>query len=338
MAKPFLPPGFRFHPTDVELVWYYLKRKVIGKSMQFEAISEVELYKFSPWELPEKSCLHTKDLEWYFFCPRDRKYPNGIRTNRATDIGYWKATGRDRTVMHNSCIVGMKKTLIFHVGKPPKGNRTDWVMYEYRLESKELADAGYSQNSYVLCKVFQKSGSGPRIGEQYGAPFNEEDWEDSIDGHSFLLPCVNCLSPESLDNQCGLLDHISEQPAPFGEIGMPSDPDLSEFGGILLEELEQFPSACPLREDICGQILDSAIPINDINYSSEVDQDQLFNELEILTAEALIHGNIDNAENIPSEIMLHSTITELDTDQYVELNDLCFIWDSNPPEYVAPPS
>lgn len=93
----------------------------------------------------EKSCLHTKDLEWYFFCPRDRKYPNGIRTNRATDIGYWKATGRDRTVIHNSCSVGMKKTLIFHVGKPPKGNRTDWVMYEYRLVSKELADAGYSQ-------------------------------------------------------------------------------------------------------------------------------------------------------------------------------------------------
>ncbi|XP_042416791.1 uncharacterized protein LOC122005718 [Zingiber officinale] len=205
-------------------------------------------------------------------------------------------------------------------------------------ETQGSTDAIISKNSYVLCKVFQKSGSGPRIGEQYGAPFNEEDWEDSIDGHSFLLPCVNCLSPESLDNQYGLLDHISEQPAPFGVIGMPSDPDLSEFGGILLEELEQFPSACPLREDICGQIIDSAIPINDINYSSEVDQDQLFNELEILTAEALIHGNIDNAENIPSEIMLHPTITELDTDQYVELNDLCFIWDSNPPEYVAPPS
>lgn len=52
MAKNSLPPGFRFHPTDVELVWYYLKRKIIGKSFQFDAISEVELYKFAPWDLP----------------------------------------------------------------------------------------------------------------------------------------------------------------------------------------------------------------------------------------------------------------------------------------------
>lgn len=84
------------------------------------------------------------------------------------------------------------------------------------------------------------------------------------------------------------------------------------------------------------QILDSAIPINVINDSSEVDQDQLFNELEILDAEAFVHGNIDDAENIPSEIMLHSTVSELDTDQYVELNDFWFIGDNNPPEYVVP--
>lgn len=52
MGKTLLPPGFRFHPTDVELVCYYLKRKVTGKSFQFEAISEIELYRFAPWELP----------------------------------------------------------------------------------------------------------------------------------------------------------------------------------------------------------------------------------------------------------------------------------------------
>lgn len=52
MAKTLLPPGFRFHPTDVELVQYYLKRKVMGKSFRFEAISEIELYKFAPWDLP----------------------------------------------------------------------------------------------------------------------------------------------------------------------------------------------------------------------------------------------------------------------------------------------
>ncbi len=30
----------------------------------------------------------------------------------------------------------------------------------------------------MLCRVFQKSGTGPKNGEQYGAPLIEEEWED----------------------------------------------------------------------------------------------------------------------------------------------------------------
>lgn len=89
--------------------------------------------------------MRSKDLEWYFFCARDRKHPNGSRANRTTGNGYWKATGKDKNVVHNSSTIGMRKSLVFHVGKPPKGSRTDWVMYEYRLESKELVDAGFFQ-------------------------------------------------------------------------------------------------------------------------------------------------------------------------------------------------
>lgn len=47
-----LPPGFRFHPTDEELVGYYLKRKVEGLEIELEVIPVVDLYKFDPWELP----------------------------------------------------------------------------------------------------------------------------------------------------------------------------------------------------------------------------------------------------------------------------------------------
>lgn len=47
-----LPPGFRFNPTDEELVWHYLKRKADSESFQIPVIAEVELYKFDPWDLP----------------------------------------------------------------------------------------------------------------------------------------------------------------------------------------------------------------------------------------------------------------------------------------------
>lgn len=49
-AETSLPPGFRFHPTDEELVSYYLKKKVIGKPC-CDAIVEIDINKHEPWEL-----------------------------------------------------------------------------------------------------------------------------------------------------------------------------------------------------------------------------------------------------------------------------------------------
>lgn len=76
--------------------------------------------------------------EWYFFSPRDRKYPNGERPNRAAASGYWKATGTDKPIMSKNSVsscgrIGVKKGLVFYVGKPPRGSKTDWIMNEYRL-------------------------------------------------------------------------------------------------------------------------------------------------------------------------------------------------------------
>ena len=47
-------PGFRFHPTEEELLDFYLKRVVQGKKLQFDIIPTVHLYRHDPWELPGK--------------------------------------------------------------------------------------------------------------------------------------------------------------------------------------------------------------------------------------------------------------------------------------------
>ena len=77
------------------------------------------------------------EKEWYFFSPRDRKYPNGSRPNRAAGSGYWKATGTDKPIsIHGGKQkVGVKKALVFYTGKAPKGDKTNWIMHEYRLLS-----------------------------------------------------------------------------------------------------------------------------------------------------------------------------------------------------------
>lgn len=46
-----LPPGFGFHPTDVELISHYLKLKILGNKFD-DLIPEVDIYKHEPWDLP----------------------------------------------------------------------------------------------------------------------------------------------------------------------------------------------------------------------------------------------------------------------------------------------
>jgi hypothetical protein len=87
-----------------------------------------------------------KYSEWYFFSPRDRKYPNGIRPNRAAGSGYWKATGTDKPI-HDGATgqgVGVKKALVFYKGRPPKGTKTSWIMHEYRLAAADPLAAAVS--------------------------------------------------------------------------------------------------------------------------------------------------------------------------------------------------
>ncbi|KAF5459718.1 hypothetical protein F2P56_019640 [Juglans regia] len=158
-----LPPGFRFHPTDEELITHYLFKRVTESSFSASAIGEVDLNKSEPWELPWKAKMGEK--EWYFFCVRDRKYPTGLRTNRATEAGYWKATGKDKEIYRGRSLVGMKKTLVFYRGRAPKGEKTNWVMHEYRLEGKFSVHnlPKTAKNEWVLCRVFQKSSGGKKI-------------------------------------------------------------------------------------------------------------------------------------------------------------------------------
>ncbi|CAH2053868.1 unnamed protein product [Thlaspi arvense] len=164
-------PGFRFHPTDEELVGFYLSRKVHLKkpSKIDEIISQIDIYKFDPWDLPRS---RNTEKESYFFCKRGRKYRNSIRPNRVTGSGFWKATGIDKPVYSDGsskAVIGLKKTLVYYIGSAGKGSKTDWMMHEFRLPTANDTIPGgptitnptpsslLHAEVWTLCRIFKRN-------------------------------------------------------------------------------------------------------------------------------------------------------------------------------------
>ncbi|XP_015648974.1 NAC domain-containing protein 43 [Oryza sativa Japonica Group] len=173
-----VPPGFRFHPTEEELLNYYLRKKVASEQIDLDVIRDVDLNKLEPWDIQERCKIGSgPQNDWYFFSHKDKKYPTGTRTNRATAAGFWKATGRDKAIYNAVHRIGMRKTLVFYKGRAPHGQKSDWIMHEYRLDDPATDTAaatptvtsaaaaaaamaaaadGGQEDGWVVCRVFKK--------------------------------------------------------------------------------------------------------------------------------------------------------------------------------------
>ncbi|XP_056688589.1 NAC domain-containing protein 16-like [Spinacia oleracea] len=176
-------PGYRFAPTDEELVVFFLKRKVKGKNLHGNEVATVDVYKHAPWDLPIMAGVKSSEQIWYFFTPKRVNNPNAKRDKRVTPWGNWKKTGTDRIIVTSSHRANVRKvaTLVFYGRRRGTSERTDWVMHEYKLRDERLHQRNIQQDSYVLCKLYKKSGFGPKTADQYGAPFLEEEWDTDTD-------------------------------------------------------------------------------------------------------------------------------------------------------------
>lgn len=180
-----VPPGFRFHPTEEELLQYYLRKKVAFEKIGLDVIVEVDLNKLEPWDIQERCKIgSTPQNDWYFFSHKDKKYPTGTRTNRATTAGFWKATGRDKIIYGNGIRIGMRKTLVFYTGRAPHGHKSDWIMHEYRLDenaanttttmlSNSVAGEMVQEEGWVVCRIFKKKYFQKTPGGEFNSPISE---------------------------------------------------------------------------------------------------------------------------------------------------------------------
>ncbi|OMO86880.1 No apical meristem (NAM) protein [Corchorus olitorius] len=140
-----LPPGFRFYPTDEELVVHFLQRKAALLPCHPDVIPDLDLYPYDPWELDGKALAEGN--QWYFYSRRTQ--------NRNTSNGYWKPMGIDEPVVNSSSSkkVGMKKYLVFYIGEDSGGIKTNWVMQEYRLSDSDHSSTSRSSKRRSHSKI-----------------------------------------------------------------------------------------------------------------------------------------------------------------------------------------
>ncbi|XP_039126183.1 NAC domain-containing protein 104 [Dioscorea cayenensis subsp. rotundata] len=161
-----LPPGFRFFPSDEELVVHFLYCKAAHLPCQPDIIPTLDLYHCDPWELNGKALKG--DNKWYFFTRRT--------DHRHSGDGYWMPVGDDELIRSQNTNAGIKKTLVYYMGESPAGIKTNWLMHEYHLldtfactssssssstsrrsSKKRSSQPRLDTNKWVICRVFDKS-------------------------------------------------------------------------------------------------------------------------------------------------------------------------------------
>lgn len=264
-----LPVGYRFRPTDEELINHYLRLKINGFHKEVSVIREVDICKCEPWDLPDMSLVHSIDNEWFFFCPKDRKYQNGQRTNRATVKGYWKATGKDRFIKSSKGmnVIGRKKTLVFYTGRAPKGNRSNWVIHEYCATDEALSGMHPGQGAFVLCRLFKKHNEKQ---DEMGESSNCEEVEQNVQSPTVFKPSPEDTMSEqdtpALSRQTGGYETNNGTPFSIEQYSYPSNSCIGEEAeGQLLDIMSSQPN--PDMEKLFGNF--PQVPDHDSKFLSE---------------------------------------------------------------------
>ncbi|KZV38032.1 hypothetical protein F511_13286 [Dorcoceras hygrometricum] len=153
-----MPPGFRFHPTDEELVVHFLHRKTKLLPCHPDIIPDLDLHPYDPWDLNGKAMA--EGSRWYFYSRKTQ--------SRVTGSGYWQPFGAKDEHIYSSSghIIGIRKHYEFYIGElDSNGVKTNWVMQEFRLSDSSSSSTRSSRSrrnsncvdhsKWVLCRVYE---------------------------------------------------------------------------------------------------------------------------------------------------------------------------------------
>ncbi|KAL9374079.1 hypothetical protein Peur_033699 [Populus x canadensis] len=214
-----LPPGFRFHPSDEELIVHYLKNKITSNPLPASIIAEIDLCKYNPWELQASPNL---------FFPMDSPLVAAVAISSpvaTSPASHPPAAGREQ--LHVSDSSSHNST----VPLPLMGTHTSTMIARCHNSKRK---GSMRLDDWVLCRVRQKN-SIPR-----------STWEDQnvpSSAPTGFFPRVNGLQDTNINpnvemirnyfyNDCPMLPYIfSSQEFPSTErVSSINFPNMEEEG------------------------------------------------------------------------------------------------------------
>ncbi|KAE8707664.1 hypothetical protein F3Y22_tig00110378pilonHSYRG00125 [Hibiscus syriacus] len=157
-----MPIGYRFHPTDEELVVHYLKRKALNLPLPASVIPEFDVLQTNPWSLPGD----VKENK-YFFSWRYGNDSNN-KCKRVAGCGYWKPIGKEKPILASGThqVIGMRKALVFFEKKRSNESKTRWLLHQIRLSASAgtLFPTQMFEGEWLVFKVIQRKRKAKRHG------------------------------------------------------------------------------------------------------------------------------------------------------------------------------
>ncbi|XP_068339160.1 putative NAC domain-containing protein 94 [Pyrus communis] len=158
-----MPLGFCFHPTDQELITFFLYNTALHTEYCENLIYEFDLFgNTPPWVVWQNvGGLGLDDQDLYFFC--QLKTRSQTRIKREIDAGGQWSESNSKPVkdLQNEKAIGKMKNLGYE--KEGCEHDGDWLLEEYSILPSVVAGAGHSDHeigNVVLCRLKNNSRSG----------------------------------------------------------------------------------------------------------------------------------------------------------------------------------
>ncbi|KAI3990048.1 hypothetical protein MKX01_013534 [Papaver californicum] len=192
-----LPSGFRFQPTDEQLIVYYLVPKVLREDLPANRMKEVEnLYHYHPKKLIQQYKGYESN-DWYFFTRKyqgeDHKDVGGEDTNfidnkfRVAGQGFWLLTTHSSIYSTDSSnsVIGYKDAWVYYEGRDSEEYETDYVMQEYTMATPSGWNHSELDHEWILCGIYKNEQRSSKPFER-STSIGSNSSVDSIDSYSSM--------------------------------------------------------------------------------------------------------------------------------------------------------